>query len=82
MRLFFMRTIVGVPADVVEAQLVERVGDRQRPAEAHAPVHVKVVAPLERDANHLQEVLIPPDRDAVLRHAAESGENAVVQLVP
>ena len=58
--------------DVVEAQR-ERVVGVERAAEAHAAEQREAVAPLEQQADHLEEVLVPAHGDAVLGHAAEAG---------
>src|SRR5205085_12186769 len=76
------RTGAGRDRDVIDAELVERVFNRERAAESHATVNLQVVATLERDANHLQEVLVPPNGDAVFGDAAEAGEDAIVELLP
>ena len=54
---------------------------RQRAAEAHAAEHRERVAPLQQQPDHLQEVLVPAHRDAVLGDAAEAGHDAVVELL-
>ena len=64
--------------DVIEAQFERRI-DRQRPAEAHAAEHRELRAPLQQQADDLQKILVPADRDAIFRHAAEARHHAVVQ---
>src|SRR6185369_13641296 len=76
------RARAGSDGDVIEAELVERVFDGQRPAESHTAIHAQVAAPLERDADDFQKVLVPANGDAVLRHAAGTREDALVELVP
>ena len=64
--------------DVVEAQR-ERILGAERSAEAHATEHGELAAPLQQQADELEEVLVPAHRDAVLGHAAEAGHDAVVE---
>ena len=64
--------------DVVEAQR-ERAGVVERAAEAHAAVHREAVAALEQEPDHLEEVLVPAHRDAVLGHTPEARHQAVVE---
>ena len=82
-RLFFMSMIVGRAGaggdrDVIEAEL-PRVLDRQRAAEADAAVDPQLVAPRQRQVQQRQEVLVPAHGDAVLGHAAEAFEHALVE---
>ncbi len=64
--------------NVIEAHLEGRVhGDGA--AESHAAVERKLGAALEQQAHHLQVVLVPADRDAVLSHAAEACHGAMIQ---
>ena len=75
-RPFFIGITVGRPApgaerDMVEAHL-EGAVDGYRAAEAHAAIHCELRAPLEQQADDFQEVLVPPDGDAVFGHAAEA----------
>ena len=84
-RPFCISITVGRPApiaqrDVVEAQF-EGVVDGQRAAEAHAAEHREFAAPLQQQADHLQEVLVPAHRDAVFGDAAEAGQDALVRAV-
>ena len=64
--------------DMVEAQ-APGVLDAERAAEAHAADQREPVAPLEEQTDQLEEVLVPAHRDAVLGHAAEAGQRAVVE---
>ncbi len=64
--------------DVIEAQR-ERVLGVERAAEAHAAVQREAVAPLEQQPDHLEEVLVPAHRDAVLGDAAEARHHAIVE---
>src|SRR5207237_338984 len=41
--------------------------------------HGELAAPLEQQANDLQEVLVPAHRDAILGDAAEPGHHAAVE---
>ena len=63
---------------VVEA---ERKGtlDVERPAETRAAVQREAVAPLQQQADDLEEVLVPADSDAVLGDAAETRHHPVVE---
>ena len=74
---------VGLPAPVASAMwskpMRERAGVVERAAEAHAAVQREAVAPLEQQADHLEEVLVPAHGDAVFGHAAEAGHQAVVE---
>jgi hypothetical protein len=73
---------VGRPApaarDVVEAHR-KRVVDVDRTAEAHAAVEAVIRAPLEQQADDLQEVLVPAHGDAVFGHAAEARHHARIE---
>ena len=66
--------------DVIEAHF-ERAVDGHGAAEAHAAEHAELGAALEQQPDHLQEVLVPADGDAVLGHAAEARHHAVVQAL-
>ena len=68
----------GRDRDVVEPG-VEGLLGRQRAPEAHAPEDLETAAARERQVDQRQEVLVPAHRDAVLRHAAEAGERALVE---
>ena len=68
----------GGDGDVIEADR-PRFVDRQRAAEADAAVDPQLVAPRQRQMDQRQEVLVPADGDAVLRHAAEAREHALVE---
>ncbi len=68
----------GRDRDVVEAQ-VERLLGRDGPAEAHAPEDFEAAPAGERQVDEGQEVLVPADRDSVLRDAPESGERPLVE---
>ena len=68
----------GAQRDVVEAE-IEGAVDRHRAAEADAAIHRELRPPLQQQANHLQEILVPAHRDAVLGDAAEPGHDAVVE---
>jgi len=61
----------GAQRDVVEA-LAKRLVDRQGAAEAHPAEHRELRSPLEQQPYHLEEVLVPAHRDAVLGDAAET----------
>ena len=66
-----------LPRDVVEA-VRHRVVEREGAAKAHAAGHRKLLATLEQEAHDLEEVFVPPNRDAVLRNAAEACDLAGV----
>ena len=51
----------------------------ERAAEAHAAEHGEFAAPLEQQADELQEILVPAHGDAVFGDAAEAGHDAVVE---
>ena len=68
----------GRQRHMIEAE-GERILDVERPAETHAAVERVVRAPLEQEPNHLEEILVPPNGDAVLRHAAEARHHAVIE---
>ena len=53
--------------------------DGERAAEAHAAEHRELRAPLEQQADELEEILVPADGDAVFGDAAEAGHDAVVE---
>jgi hypothetical protein len=61
--------------DAVTPHLVER----ERPAEADAAVDLQASAAREREVDQREEVLVPAHGDAVLGHAAESLEHALVE---
>ena len=63
---------------MIEAPL-KRAINGQRAAEAHAAEHRELAAALQQQADDLQEVLVPTDRDAVLGDTAEAGHDAVAQ---
>src|SRR2546425_7386652 len=52
---------------------------RDRAAEANAAVEPGLLAARQGQMNHRQKVLVPADRDAVLRDAAEPCQHALVQ---
>ncbi len=68
----------GAERDMVEA-VGECLVDGQRAAEAHAAEHGELRAPLDKQANDLEEILVPANRDAVLGDAAEAGHGAMVE---
>ena len=76
------RSGAGSDGDVVESELVEGIADGQRSAETYAAVEADVLLSLQRDADHFQEILVPANGDAVLRHPAEAGQDPVIELVP
>ncbi len=55
--------------------------DRHRAAEAHAAEHRELPAPLEQQPHHLQVVLVPAHRDAVLGDAAEARHGALAEIL-
>ncbi len=64
---------------VIEA-VRPRVLDRQRAAKPDSAVHLDATTPRQRQMQQREEVLVPPHGDAVLRHAAETFEHAIVEL--
>ena len=70
----------GAQRHVVEAH-GEGILDRHRAAEAHAAEHRELAAPLEQQAHHLQVVLVPAHRDAVLGNAAEARHGALAEVL-
>ena len=64
--------------DVVEPE-VEGLLVRERAAEARAAVDAKRPAPREVQVQHVEEVLVPPHRDAVFGDAAEARQRALVE---
>ena len=68
----------GGDRDVIDPDR-PRFVDRQRAAEAHAAVDLQLVAPRQRQVDQRQEVLVPAHGDAVLGHAAEAFEHALVE---
>ncbi len=69
----------GRDRDVVEAE-APRVLEIERAAETHAAVDTEQALPRERDVRDREEVLVPPNGDAVLAHAAEPEQDALVEL--
>ena len=67
----------GGNRDVIDA-VRPRLVERQRAAEADAAVDLELLAARQRQVDQRQEVLVPAHRDAVLRHAAEALEHALV----
>ena len=57
----------------------ERAFGVDRAAEAHAAVHREALAPLDQQAQQLEEVLVPANGDAVLGHTAEPGHHPIVE---
>src|SRR6185436_17296402 len=57
----------------------EGVVGRHRAAEAHAAVEGELRAALEQQPDHLEEILVPAHRDAVLGHSAESSHDPIIE---
>ncbi len=64
--------------DVVETEVEGLLGG-QGAAKPHAALDREPTAPGERQVDQGEEVLVPADRDAVLRDAAESGQRTAVE---
>ena len=64
--------------DVIEAHR-KRILGRERATKAHATIQRELIAPFEQHANHFEEILVPTHGDAVFRHAAEAGHDAIAQ---
>jgi len=83
-RLFSQKIRIGRGAhregDVIEAE-AKGVVDRERAAEAHAADEREFLAALEEQADDLEEILVPAHGDAVLGHAAEASQDALVELL-
>jgi len=66
----------------VEAVPIERVLHRDGPAEARPAVEAEVGPAREVQVQHVQERLVPTDRDPVLGDPSESRGHALVQSAP
>ena len=70
----------GGEGNMIETER-ECVVDRERAAEARAAEKRELPAPLDQQADHLEEVLVPAHGDAVFGHAAEACHQALVQAL-
>ncbi len=70
----------GRKADVVEP-VVPGVVHRDRPAEPDAVIDPEVRASDKVEIEDREEILVPPDRDAILRNAAEPREHPFARAV-
>ena len=52
---------------------------RQRTTKTYPTIEHKLIAPLEQQAQYLEEVLVPAHRDPVFGDPAEAGTHALIE---